>query len=184
MPPDRAAERVRAALARPDSYASRPAAVEVQETHISWVFLVGKRAYKLKKPVVLDFLDYSTAARRRQMCREEVRLGRRLAPDLYLGVRGVVVSGGRAELVADDDRRALDFVVEMQRYDERDTIAARLERGELRLAEVAEVGRVLARFHEGARQVPAPRAPVLAAERRFERNLHELLGEIDQRAEI
>ena len=107
------------ALARPESYPSRPAAVQVRETHISWVFLAGKRAYKLKKPLVLDFLDYGSAARRREMCREEVRLNRRLAPDIYLGVRGVALVGERAELVAEDDPRALDFVVEMRRYEER-----------------------------------------------------------------
>ena len=61
-------QRLREALA---GVASRP--VEVRETHVSWVFVAGERAYKLKKPVVLDFLDYGTPARRRAMCREEVR---------------------------------------------------------------------------------------------------------------
>ena len=122
---------VRAALARPESYPERPPAVEVRETHISWVFLAGERAYKLKKPVVLDFLDYGSARRRRKMCAEEVRLNRRLAPDLYLGVRGVALSDGEAELVEESDRRAVDYVVEMVRYPERDTLAARLHRGEL-----------------------------------------------------
>ncbi len=181
---ERAGTRVRAALARPDAYPDSPATVEVRETHISWVFLAGELAYKLKKPVVLDFLDYGTAARRREMCREEVRLNRRLAPDLYLGVRGVALTDHRAELADEDDPRAVDFVVEMRRYDERDTIAARLERGELRLDHVAEVGRLLAGFHARARRVPPDRAPVLAAERRFEHNLHELLGDVEQRGEI
>lgn len=58
--------------------------------------------YKLKKPLVLDFLDYRTAARRREMCREEVRLNRRLAPDLYVGVRGVALSVDGVELTAED----------------------------------------------------------------------------------
>ena len=68
-----------AALARPESYGDRAGPVEVRETHISWVFLAGDRAYKLKKPVVLPFLDYGTAARRREMCRAELELNRRLA---------------------------------------------------------------------------------------------------------
>src|SRR5579862_5979142 len=101
------ADEVRAALARPESYPHRPAAVEVRETHISWVFLAGERAYKLKKPLVLDFLDYGTAERRRGMCREEVRLGRRLAPDIYLGVRGVAWTGDGVELTGEDDTRAI-----------------------------------------------------------------------------
>ena len=64
---DRTAERVRDALARPDSYPHRPGPVEVRETHISWVFLAGEFAYKLKKPLVLDFLDYGTAEKRRDV---------------------------------------------------------------------------------------------------------------------
>ena len=89
------AEDVRAALARPEFYPDRPDRVDVRETHISWVFLAGDRAYKLKKPLVLPFLDYGTPQRRREMCREEVRLNRRLAPDVYLGVRAVAASAGR-----------------------------------------------------------------------------------------
>ena len=181
---DRAIEQVRDALARPDSYPHHPGLVQVRETHISWVFLAGEFAYKLKKPLVLGFLDYGTAEKRRKMCREEVRLNRRLAPGLYLGVRGVVLTEGGAVLVGEDEPRAVEFVVEMRRYDERDTFAARLDLGELGREEVAEVGRVLARFHAGARSVPAGRAPVLTAERRFERNVHELLGDVEQRGEI
>ena len=60
--------------------------VELRETHGSWVFLTAERAYKVKKPVVLPFLDYGTLERRHKMCRAELALNRRLAPDAYLGV--------------------------------------------------------------------------------------------------
>ena len=156
----------------------------MRETHISTVFLAGERAYKLKKPLVLDFLDYGTPARRREMCAAEVRLNRRLAPDLYVGVRGVALAGDGVELTGEDDPRAVDFVVEMRRYDEAQTVAARLERGELYRRDIVEVGRLLARFHDGATRVTPDGAPVLAAERRFDRNLHELLGDVEQRGEI
>ena len=63
---------------------------ELRETHISWVLLAGEAAYKLKKPVRLAFVDYGTLDRRRALCHEEVRLNRRLAPDVYRGVRTVV----------------------------------------------------------------------------------------------
>jgi aminoglycoside phosphotransferase family enzyme/predicted kinase len=175
---------IRAALARPELYPHRPATVEVRETHISWVYLAGDQAYKLKKPLVLDFLDYGTAARRRELCAEEVRLNRRLAPDIYLGVRGVAATADGVELTAEDDPRAIDFVVEMRRYDESHTLAARLERGELDRGHVTAVGGVLARFHAGARRVAASGAPVLAVERRFERNLHELLTCVEERGEV
>ena len=141
--------------------------VKVRETHISWVLLAGELAYKLKKPLVLDFVDYSTAEKRDEMSREEVRLNRRLASDLYLGVRGVVLTDDGVQLVEQDDSRADDLLVEMRRYDERDTIAARLERGELARQQIAEVGRVLARFHANARRVPVDRAPLLAGGQRF-----------------
>ncbi|HYB30649.1 MAG TPA: AAA family ATPase [Solirubrobacteraceae bacterium] len=177
-------EQVRAALGRPATYPQPPASVEIHETHISWVFVAGERAYKLKKPLVLDFLDYGTPDRRREMCREEVRLNRRLAADLYLGVCGVRLSENGGELTAEDDPRAADYVVEMRRYDERDTLAARLEVGELLADQVASVGRLLAAFHATARRVRAHRAPVLAAERRFEQNLLELLADLEQRVEI
>jgi uncharacterized protein len=105
------------ALARADAYRDAPDGVAVRETHISWVFLAGDRAYKLKKPLVLPFLDYGTPKRRLQMCREEVRVNRRLAPDLYLVVLGVAVSENEVEFIPDDDPRAIDYVVEMRRYD-------------------------------------------------------------------
>ena len=141
--------------------------MKVRETHISWVFLAGELAYELKEPLVLDFVDYSTAEKRDEMSREEVRLNRRLASDLYLGVRGVVLTDDGVQLVEQDDSRADDLLVEMRRYDERDTIAARLERGELAREQIAEVGRVLARFHANARRVPVDRAPLLAGGQRF-----------------
>ena len=81
---------------------------ELHETHISWVFLAGERAYKVKKPLVLPFLDYGSAARRRTMCHEEVRLNRRLAPDLYLGVRSLVPAGETLRLGDENDPAAVE----------------------------------------------------------------------------
>src|SRR5436190_1708645 len=77
-------------LRRPEAYPRRPQRVEELETHISHVFLVGDEAYKLKKPVKYDFLDYTTLQARERACHDEVRLNRRLSPDAYLGVVPVV----------------------------------------------------------------------------------------------
>jgi len=140
-----------AALARPEAYAERPEAVEVRETHISWVFLAGDRAYKLKKPVTLPFVDYGTPARRRAMCQEEVRLNRRLAPDVYLGVRAVVATpGGGMALSSAGDPDAIDHVVEMRRFDEARTLAALVSRGGVSRRTLEAVGRRLAEFHAAA----------------------------------
>jgi aminoglycoside phosphotransferase family enzyme/predicted kinase len=124
--------------------------VEVRETHLSYVFLTGDRAFKLKKPLVLSFADYGTPERRRAMCEAEVRLNRRLAPSVYLGVRSVVADGGALALGGRGDPRAIEHVVEMRRFREEDTLAARLEAGPVDERQLADVGRRLALFHSAA----------------------------------
>ena len=73
-------------LSRPDSYRDRTDHVEVIETHISYVFLTDRHAFKLKKPVQFEFVDFSTPRARRLACEQEVALNRRLAPEVYLGI--------------------------------------------------------------------------------------------------
>ena len=147
-----------AAMLDPGFYPHAPPAVELRETHISWVFLAGDLAYKVKKPLVLPFLDYGTVERRREMCREEVRLNRRLAPRIYLRVVGVVRDGGRWSLTAEDDPAACEYAVEMRRVEERRSLAALAAAGTLRAEHVSATAAVLAAFHVAA--------PVAARERR------------------
>jgi len=170
------------ALAEPSFYPHAPERVTVHETHISWVFIAGERAYKLKKPIRLGFLDYRTAARRRRMCQEEVRLNRRLAPALYLGVRAIANGEDGLVLAPEEDPRAIDYLVEMRRYDEDSTLAARLARGELRCAQMAVVGTVLARFHERAPRVRI-RVNAAAVRRVVSENCRELMDLAEHRAE-
>ena len=73
-------------LMRPDAFGHDAAEIELIETHISWVILAGDFAYKIKKPLVLDFLDFGTLDKRRHYCEEEIRLNRPWAPDIYLDV--------------------------------------------------------------------------------------------------
>jgi uncharacterized protein len=136
-----------AALSRPEAYGDGSLPVEVRETHISWVFLVGDRAYKLKKPVRLPFVDYGTATRRYEMCEEEVRLNRRLAPRVYLGVKAVVRTAGGVTLAAAHHPEAIDHVVEMRRFDEARTLAARVRHGGVPYPALVAIGRRLAEFH-------------------------------------
>lgn len=164
------------ALARRHAGAGGSADVQTRQTHISWAFLVGDRAYKLKKPIVLDFVDYGTAERRREMCLAEVRLNARLAPDIYLGVRSVRAgAGGELELGDTAEPDGLDFLVEMRRYDEAQTLAAAVARGDVPAGDLADLGALLAAFHRDCRpQVDAGgRARVLTL---IERNLGELTG--------
>ncbi len=138
-----------AALADASTYgATEP--VEVHETHASWVFLVGDRAFKLKKPLDLGFLDYSTPARRRIACLEEVRVNRDLAQDIYLGVRAIVRADTRLTMTSEEASNAIDYVVEMRRFSEADTLAGLIASEGLSASHVEAVARRLAAFHRGA----------------------------------
>jgi len=127
--------------------------VIVHETHSSWVALVSDRAYKVKKPVVLPFLDYGAPERRRVACEQEVRLNRRLAPGLYLGVRSLVRIGDHLRLAAAGDPAAIEHVVEMRRFDPRDTLAARVCAGTVTAADARAIGERIASFHRSAPRV-------------------------------
>src|SRR6266403_63288 len=103
--------------------------VEVCHTHISVVFLAGAYAYKIKKPVNLGFLDFTTLAQRRHFCDEEVRLNRRLAADVYLGVVPITRAGDR--ITMDGAGETVEWEVKMQRLPGKATLLQRLKRGAL-----------------------------------------------------
>ncbi len=149
-------------------------AVVVRETHMSWVLLTAERAFKLKKPVRFGFADFSTPELRRRACEEEVRVNQELAASVVLGVRAVVVTDGAYALADGLPHEAVDWVVEMRRFDEDGTMAALLERGELTVGQVEAVARRLAEFHGRARRCqPAEVTPVVELVRR---NVFELLA--------
>jgi aminoglycoside phosphotransferase family enzyme/predicted kinase len=137
------------ALSDPAAYPELVEAVEVRQTHISLVFLAGRHVYKLKKPVALGFLDFSTLERQRHFCQEEVRLNRRLAPDVYLGVVPVVrTPDGRLRLEGEGE--PIEWAVKMVRLPEAATLLSRLQRGELDCPTVERLARAVARFHATA----------------------------------
>jgi aminoglycoside phosphotransferase family enzyme len=103
-------------LSRPDAYPHRVDAVAVRETHMSWVFLAGPRAYKLKKPVRFPYLDFSALARREAACRAEIRLSR-LAGDVYVNALPLTEAGHRLALAGSGT--VVDWLVVMRRLDER-----------------------------------------------------------------
>lgn len=149
-----------AAMSDPAFYPQSPSGVEVRETHGSYVFIAGELAYKLKKAVRFEFLDYSTAALRQRMCQEELRLNRRLAPSVYRAVRSLIRTGGGFALAAEDDHPdAIDYVVEMRRFDERLTLAARLAESGAGGDEIDRVAACIAEFHANAEPLPSARDP-------------------------
>jgi aminoglycoside phosphotransferase family enzyme len=132
------------------------------ETHFAWVFLVGERAYKLRKPVRRDTMDYGTLAARRTDSEEDVRLNRRLAPDIYLRTVALVVDpAGRLSIGGFGE--TVDWLVEMQRLDRRWMLDAALERGDADETSLARVAGLLVSFYAGAE--PAITRPGLLAER-------------------
>jgi aminoglycoside phosphotransferase family enzyme/predicted kinase len=139
------------ALMEPAAYPDRPQSVELRETHISWVFLAGQTAYKVKKPVQLPFVDYGTLALRRACCHAELQLNRRFSSSLYRGVVALVPRGSDGLAVAaEDDPRAVEYAVEMTRYDESSTLAAHLVDGTVTDAGLTAVGAAIAGFHTAA----------------------------------
>src|SRR5205814_7205258 len=116
-----------AALSDPRAYPARPGRVEVRHTHISVVFLAGDDVYKVKKPVNLGFLDFGTLERRRHFCAEEVRLNRRLAPSVYVGVVPVTRPAGGLRI--EGDGTPVEYAVKMVRLPNDATLERRLERG-------------------------------------------------------
>ena len=119
-----------AGLLRPEAYPEPVDAIERIDTHISTVLLAGAHAYKVKKPVDLGFLDFSTAERRLESCREELRLNRRTAPRIYLDV--VPITGTVASpRVGAGGGAPLEHSVRMRRFDNALILDRLALRGEL-----------------------------------------------------
>jgi aminoglycoside phosphotransferase family enzyme/predicted kinase len=173
------------AMSRSGFYPGAPE-VTVRETHSAWVFLAGERAYKVKKPVRMAFLDFSTLERRRAVCHEEVRVNRALASALGMRVRAVVVREGAYVLADgadeadddDDDDEVVEYAIEMRRFDEERTMAALVRRGSLAAEDVQAAARRLAEFHAAADVLTAP-DPVGAVKRACDDNARELLALAD-----
>ncbi len=141
------------ALRQPACYPHHPAQVEVVQTHISVVFLAGEVVYKLKKPVQFSFLDYSTLALRQHYCQEEVRLNRRLAPTVYLGVVPLLYTGDAyriREAVNMKDAAVVEYLVRMRRLPPDRTLAALLADGRVTKEGIHALAKRLVHFHHTA----------------------------------
>ncbi len=139
-----------AGLLRPQTYPHPVTQVEHMQTHISHVFLAGAYAYKLKKPVDLGFLDFTTLARRAQACADEVRLNTRLAPDIYLGVATVCLANGRYR-VADAGcvprETLVDYAVRMRRLPQEGMLDRLAASAQLTTGHILDIARQMAAFH-------------------------------------
>lgn len=134
---------------RPDAI-DAPGAIERRDTHISAVYLVGGDVFKVKKPVDFGFLDFSTREKRLAACEAEVRLNRRLSPDVYLGVVPIT-RGPSGEHRVGGDGEPIDHAVHMRRVPDAERADVRLANGTLGRAEIDRIAVAIARFHAACR---------------------------------
>lgn len=137
-----------ATLTRPSAYAHPVDRVALIETHISWILLAGEFAYKIKKPVALPFVDFSSLAARHEFCLDELRLNRRLAPQLYLDV--VAITGTRCSARMEGSGRALEYAVKMRRFDQAALFDRLIARNALTPGRIDQLAARIAAFHVAA----------------------------------
>lgn len=133
------------ALLYPRAYPHPVRAVDLIETHISWVLLTGSFAYKIKRPVRYAFVDLRSAEQRRVLCHEELRLNRRFAAELYLDVRAIRHRRGEARIGGSG--RIIEHAVRMRQFPRSQELAALLQARRIEPAELAAFGGELAQVH-------------------------------------
>lgn len=147
------------AMMRPAFYPEHPESVELIQTHISYVFIAGPFAYKLKKAVRFSFIDCTDLGQRRHLCAEEIHLNRRLAPDVYVGTYPIFrvgpdfVLGDRST----EHSQAVDYVVKMRRLPAERMLDRLLAREEIDRTTIRALASVIVNFHRNASSAHAAR---------------------------
>ncbi len=139
-------------LLKPEAYPHKPQRVEMEQTHISWVFLTGDTVYKIKKPVNFGFLDFSTLEKRHFYCQEEVRLNKRLSPEIYLGVAPIVKAGNA--LVMEAEGQPVEYAVKMKQLPREKIMKALLIQDKVEQKDVVRLAEIIAAFHAKAASSP------------------------------
>ena len=139
-------------LLRPEAYPHHPQRVELAQTQMSFVFLTGELAYKVKKPVDLGYLNYTTLEKRHHFCQQEVALNRRLAPQAYLGVVGIVQEKGHH--FVEREGEAVEYAVKMRQLPRERMLDYLLRAGQATPSMLERVGEIVARFHRQAATSP------------------------------
>ena len=140
------------ALSQPEAYPHATRSIEVVETHISWIFLTDTLAYKVKKPLNLGFLDFSTLEKRHHCCKEELRLNRRLCTEIYLSVVPVVRSANT--FLMDAEGEVVDYAVKMVRFDRTMELDRMLAGKLLNEGHIDTLSSLIANFHASLPSAP------------------------------
>ncbi len=136
-------------LLNPAAYPHPVVKIELIETHISWVLLTGSYAYKIKKPIQFDFLDFSTLEKRHFYCAEEIRLNSRLARDLYLQL--VPITGSAEQAKINGGGEIIDYAVQMRQFPGGQLLSEIAAHGDLDTASIDELADLTADFHRHAK---------------------------------
>jgi aminoglycoside phosphotransferase family enzyme/predicted kinase len=171
-------DRLIEALRAPACYPHTVEQVDLLQTHISCILLAGDYAYKIKKPVNLGFLDFSTLAARRFYCEEELRLNRRTAPGLYLDV--IPISGSASAPVLGGDGPAIEYALKMRRFEQDALLDHMARRGALAPQHIDALALGVARFHADIERAGPERefgssARILAPALQNFEQMHELV---------
>lgn len=165
-------------LGSPAAYAHAPRRVDVVETHMSCVFLTGRLAYKLKKPVCYPFLDFTTVAARLRYCRTELRLNRRLAGDIYRRVVALRMDGKGRFTLGGGKGEIVDWLIEMDQLPASEMLDTRIQEGGVGTDDVVGVAEMLGRFYATAKpQVRGGRVYLRHLQKETEVNRRLLLRE-------
>ena len=135
-------------LLNPEAYPHPTQSIEMIETHISWVFLTGPFAYKLKKPVKLGFLDFRTLDSRLFYCQEELRLNQAWAPEIYIDVVPITATAGQA--LVDGDGPAIEYAVRMHQFGQDQRLDLQLDANKLSDDDMDELASIVAQQHQSA----------------------------------
>ena len=155
------AERLIRELKRPGAFPENGGEPKLVQTHVSWVFITERYAYKLKKPMNFGFLDFSTLEKRKLYCHREIELNSRLAPDIYIGVYPVTEHNGKMRIT---DRKLVDtaesdvvekedvveYCVKMKRIPDSVLMRSVFDNGRLGVKEIRSIARTIAEFHRRA----------------------------------
>ncbi len=136
------------ALLKPEPYPHRPPEIQLVQTQMSFIFLTGEYVYKVKKPVDLGYLDYTTLEKRRFFCYQELELNRRLCPDAYLDV--VAITRDKEGMHIEGKGRAIEYAVKMRQLPQRRMMDALLVQNQVTSEMVTRVADKLADFHQKA----------------------------------
>ena len=167
-----------------DAYPHETDAIRLIETHISWVLLTGKYAYKIKKSVNFGFLDFSTPDKRRHYCHEELRLNQRLAKDWYLDVVPITGQSERPKMGGTGD--ALDYAVKMRQFPSPKTLKEAADSGELKAEEIDQITQRVADFHNTVEKATAesPYGDSQDIKHWFDENFHHIKPLLDHNSQF